>query len=320
MNQAIEDHFRLLTINVDVPALAPVEEQQKIALYQVKAFPDRIAYATSFTVRNWNDEDWQEKSIAYLKHSFANGAVAIKIWKNIGMELKDKNGKLVMIDNPRFDPLFDYLEKNNIPVIGHLGEPKNCWLPIDEMTVNGDKNYFKQHPQYHMYLHPEYPSYQDQIDARDHILEKHPALLFIGAHLGSLEWDTDELAKHLDKFPNMAVDMAARISHLQYQAISNRQKVRDFMIKYQDRLIYATDLDIGDKKDPSLTRKGMHETWVSDWKFFTSDETMRVAAVDSTFKGLKLPRDVVDKIYRKNAEKWFQGVIKGKQTGSTKPV
>ncbi len=66
-----------------------------------------------------------------------------------------------------------------------------------------------------MYLHPEFPSYEDQIKARDHMLEKHPDLKFIGAHLGSLEWSADELAKRLDKFPNMVVDMAARISHLQ---------------------------------------------------------------------------------------------------------
>ena len=78
--------------------------------------------------------------------------------------------------------------------------------------------------------------------ARDHMLEKHPGLQFIGAHLGSLEWSVDELAKRLDKFPNMAVDMAARISHLQYQAKINWQKVHDFCIKYQDRLLYATDI------------------------------------------------------------------------------
>ena len=64
---------------------------------------------------------------------------------------------------------------------------------------------------------------------------------FIGAHLGSLEWNVDELARRLDKFPNMAVDMAARITHLQFQSATNWQKVHDFMIKYQDRLLYATD-------------------------------------------------------------------------------
>ena len=99
-----------------------------------------------------------------------------------------------------------------------------------------------------MFLHPEYPSYEDQINARDHLLELHPDLIFIGCHLGSLEWNVDELAKRLDKFPNMAVDMAARICHLQYQSQRTAIKVRDFCIKYQDRLLYGTDLSDTDNR------------------------------------------------------------------------
>jgi predicted TIM-barrel fold metal-dependent hydrolase len=149
------------------------------------------------------------------------------------------------------------------------------------------------------------------------MLEKHPDLIFIGAHLGSLEWSVDELAKRLDKFPNMAVDMAERISHLQYQALTHRQKVRDFFIKYQDRLIYGTDLrstaqDIVNARitEPAALQKHAHAVWLRHWRFFTTDEKMRVPKVDGEFQGLKLPREVIDKIYRKNAEKWFPGIKK----------
>jgi hypothetical protein len=96
-----------------------------------------------------------------------------------------------MIDDPRFDRILDFIEKNDITVIGHLGEPKNCWLPVDQMTIAGDKNYFTANPGYHMYLHPEFPSYEAQINARDNMLRKHPGLRFVGAHLGSLEWNVD---------------------------------------------------------------------------------------------------------------------------------
>jgi predicted TIM-barrel fold metal-dependent hydrolase len=221
------------------------------------------------------------------------------------MELKDSNGNFVMIDHPKFDPVFDFLIENNIPLIGHLGEPKNCWLPIKKMTVKGDVNYFSAHPEYHMYLHPEYPSYQDQIDARDRMLGRHPDLQFIGAHLGSLEWSINELAKRLDRFPDMAVDTAERISHLQLQAISDWQKVHEFFIKYQDRIIYGTDIIVDETKSPLKMKKHAHDIRLRHWKFFTSDEMMSVPKVDSEFKGLKLPREVVDKIYRTNAEKWF---------------
>ncbi len=315
IEQATEDNFHLLTINWDDANESGVMQvQQEFALQQIKNFPDRIHYATTFSIRNFNDDDWQEKTLAYLKSSFSKGAVAVKIYKVIGMSLRDKSNQLVMIDDRRFDTIINFIVKNNIPVIGHLGEPKNCWLPVNEMTINGDKTYFTENPKYHMYLHPEFPSYEDQINARDHMLEKHPDLHFIGAHLGSLEWDTDELAKRLDRFPNMAVDMAARISHLEYQASTNWKKVYDFCVKYQDRLMYATDLEVSNLAEGTAIKKHAHNTWLNDWKFFATGEQMQSNEFEGALKGLKLPREVIDKIYRLNAEKWFPGMIKKSKT------
>jgi predicted TIM-barrel fold metal-dependent hydrolase len=317
IKQAEADNFHLLTINVYKESGMPIEEQQKFAIKMVKAFPNQISWATAFSLKNFNKKGWHEEVIEYLKKSFANGAVAVKVWKNIGFFLKDENGKLVMIDNPRFDTILDFLAKNHIPLIGHLGEHKNSWLPLEKMTVKGNRDYAKAHPEEYMYLHPDRPSYMDYINARDHMLEKHPDLIFIGAHLGSLEWSVDELAKRLDKFPNMAVDMAERVSHLQYQAINNWQKVHDFFIKYQDRILYGTDLRINATdivnngiKTPEDIKRHIHEVWLRHWKFFTTDEKMVVPKVDGEFKGLKLPAEVVDKIYRTNAEKWIPGIMK----------
>ncbi|KAA5544976.1 amidohydrolase family protein [Adhaeribacter rhizoryzae] len=303
VQQAAADNFKLITVSVNSPSIA-MEEQV------VKANPERLVFVASFSVENWHEPDWQEKTLAHLKDAFAKGAIAVKGWKNIGLELRDKDGKFVMIDDPRFDPIINLLEANNIPMIGHFSEPKNCWLPVAQMTVKGDRDYFSQNPEYHMYLHPEYPSYEEQIAARDRMLEKHPKLRFVGAHLGSLEWSVDELAKRLDKYPNMAVDMAERISHLQHQAKTDWQKVHDFFIKYQDRLIYATDFIAQDNQNPAEVKENAHNIWLRHWRFFTTDEQMQVPKVTGAFKGMQLPRTVVDKIYRQNALKWLPGVGK----------
>lgn len=309
VQQGIEDNFRFITINLDdVNEPPPMEVQQQFALQQVKVFPKRVAYTTTISVRNFNTSNWQQQTIAYLKNSFAKGALAVKIYKVIGMSLRDKNGKLVMIDDPRFDTIFNFIIQNKIPVLGHLGEPKNCWLSLEKMTIKGDRNYYAEQAEYHMYLHPEFPSYKAQIAARDHLLERHPDLQFIGAHLASLEWNVDELAKRLDKFPNMAADMAARIVHLQFQSVNNWQKVHDFMIKYQDRLLYATDDVIAADSDFSKMKNSIHAKRIGDWKFFTGNEKMTSMDFDKPFKGLKLPRQVIDKIYRKNAERWYPGL------------
>jgi len=304
--QAKEDNFRLLTVNVDAPHYPSLEEQKRLALDQIAEFPDRVNFLTAFTLNHWDSTAWADQTIGFLEAAFADGALGIKIWKNIGMVYKDSANHFIMIDNPNFDPVIAYIIQQDKTVMAHLGEPKNCWLPLDKMTVNNDREYFKNHPEYHMFLHPEYPSYEDQINARDRFVEKHPDMRFVGAHLGSLEWDVDELAKRLERFPNMAVDMAARIPHLQFQSRLNREKVRSFLIKYQDRIIYATDSGISSTSDPGKAKSSLHETWMEDWKYFVTDEMMTVEEVEGEFQGLKLPKEVVDKIYRHNAIRWFK--------------
>lgn len=302
------NHFRLINVNVNTGDFIPIDAQRKLAVKLSHAFPKDIDWATTFTVARFNDSGWEKATLDYLQSSFAEGAIAVKVWKNVGLELRDNKGKFVQIDDERFDPILDFIEEQNITLIGHIGEPRNAWLPIEKMTVGGDKKYFAAHPEYHMYLHPEYPSYETIINARDHMLAKHPNLRFVGAHLGSLEWDVDELASRLDKYPNMAVDMAERISHFQYQAVTDWQKVRDFFMKYQDRLIYGTDEGVYDDRPVDEVNKAAYANWLRHWKFFVSGETMKVPKVENEFRGLRLPRSVVDKVYRKNAEKWFPGL------------
>ena len=303
--QAIADNFKLLTVNVDVPR-ETLENQKKYALQQIKQHPDRVDFLTAFTLVNWDSANWSANIIEQLAGDFEQGALGIKLWKNIGMVEKDSTGQFIMVDDPKFDPVIEYIIKQDKTVFAHIGEPKNCWLPLDQMTVNNDREYFKNHPEYHMFLHPENPSYDAIISARDRFVGKHPDMRFVGAHLGSLEWDVDELAKRLDRFPNMAVDVAARIPHLQYQSQSNREKVRSFLIKYQDRIIYATDSGISTTSDPENAKQDLHNTWMSDWKYFVTDEMMTVSEVTGEFQGLKLPKEVVNKLYRQNAVQWFK--------------
>ncbi|MHA4807991.1 amidohydrolase family protein [Flavitalea flava] len=302
-----KDNFKLVDLNVNAPDYPPLEQQRQYTTKHLHSFPERFSWSTSFTINRWDSADWQSQTLSYLKESFDSGAIGVKVWKNIGMEFKDKKGRFIMIDDPRLDTVFSFIEQQHKTLTGHLGEPKDCWLPLKDMIVKNDRDYYTGHPEFHMFLHPEFPSYEDQIRARDHMLEKHPGLRFVGAHLGSLEWNVDELAKRLDKFPNMAVDMAERISHLQYQTARDHKKVYDFFIKYQDRLLYATDFMVDDSMDSSVIMNTVHATRFSDWKFFTSEETMEVPLVEGKFQALHLPREVVDKIYRKNAEKWYPG-------------
>lgn len=304
--QAAHDNFRILNVNVDAPVLPGIDQQQQLALYQMCQSKDIMNFLGTFTLSGWRDPAWVSQTRERIVTSFKLGALGIKIWKNVGMVERDLSGDFIMIDHPRFDSIVQILLDHDKTLLGHFGEPRNCWLPLEQMTVNNDRNYFRRHPEYHMYLHPAFPSYEDQIEARDRFLSRHPDLRFVGAHLGSLEWNIDQLAARLDRFPNMAVDMADRICHLQYQSQKAYDDVRKFIIKYQDRLIYGSDAIVGRDDNDESAKHEIHEKWMREWQYFTTDDTMSVPEVNGQFRGLLLPRNVVDKIYHLNAVKWFK--------------
>jgi len=305
MEQAQKDNFKLLSINTNSGGCdRVVEAHQWLKTLNLK-YPTEFEYTTTFCLDGWDDSGWKENTISWIDKCVNDGAISVKVWKNIGMEFRDNDSLLVMIDDPQFDAIFQHISELGIPLVGHLGEPKACWQPIEEMKANNNKNYFKNNPQYHMYLHPEFPTYEEQMAVRDRMLEKNPDLVFIGCHLASLEWNVDTLAQWLDRFPNTAVDMAARMGDLFYQTRDDHKKVRDFFIQYQDRLLYGTDIiDRGGEKE--AFHKRMHETWMRDWEYLVTDHIMTSTLIDGEFKGLKLPKEVVDKIYSKNTREWYK--------------
>lgn len=300
-------NFKLLTINVDYPDFPPLDDQQRVALSLRKSVPGTIAWAVSFSSDTSDQPGWLDATRARVDAGLAQGAVGVKVWKNIGMSLRNAQGDLVMIDDARFSPLFDDFAQRGIAMLGHQGEPHNCWLPLAQMTVNNDREYFKAHPQYHMALHPEMPSWEAQMAARDRMLAAHPGMRFIGMHMASLERNVDELADFLDRFPQANVDLAARIGQLQAQSQKDRDKVRRFLVKYQDRLMYGTDLAQAPDQSGAALLKEMVPFWRMHWRYFNTSDRFKVADLDAPVQGLALPREVVDKLYFRNAERIYAG-------------
>ena len=292
-----------LSINTDIPFFQPVSKQETVIRNLQKEFPGRIQYVCSFDNTYWNTDQWLPHVMKQIKQGVANGAVGVKIWKNIGMDVsrKDTDGNFVFVDDDRFDPIYEYITENDLLLLGHQGEPKNCWLPLDEMTMESDRNYFGSHPEYHMYLQSEFPSYEQQMAARDHMLEKHPQMKYIGLHLFSMEWNLDEVASRLRKFPNTKTDLAERICHVQYQAMTEYEKVRDFFIEFQDRIIYGTD--VIDDGSMSLTELSNHfkQLWDFHYDFFATSKTLTAPEFEGQFSGLQLPKEVVEKLFIQNA-------------------
>lgn len=305
LQQAREDNFELLSINVDYPDFPSIEQQHAAALKLAKDDPQHFHWAATFSMKGFGTPGWTERTNKRLDGEVAEGAKAVKVWKNIGMVERNAKGELIKLDDPGLSPVADHVQALGVPLIAHQAEPYNCWLPLDRMTTDNDREYFSKHPDYYMYLHPEMPSHEDLMAARDRFVAAHPQLKFVGAHMASLEYDVDVLAAFLDRYPNATVDLAARMSQVQYQSIRDREKVRSFFIRYQDRLMYGTDLTQAPDADPAAFKAEAHAYWSSDWRYLATGDAQRIDMLNADVPGLALPREVIDKIYYRNAVREF---------------
>jgi len=297
-------HWKVLSISVSrATGNDPSDLKQQIKGNEElhRESKGRVAWATSFDARRWHDSDFAGSTIADLQNQFREGAIAVKIWKNIGMSLRTADGRYLQPDDPAFQPIYEMLVKQDRTLIAHLAEPNGAWLPIDEH--NPEKGFYGSHPEWSMYGRKDGPSKEDILRARDRIAARHPKIRIVGCHLGSNEEDLEALAARLDRLPNFAVDLAARI---RYFAAGDRDKARAFLTKYQDRVLYGTDFTLpagGDDQKAWTSLAAQHDR---DWQYLSSAETLTYNRRE--VRGLALPAEVLEKVFRKNALRWFPGI------------
>jgi predicted TIM-barrel fold metal-dependent hydrolase len=277
------------------------EPQHAKALEVFRGSGGRAAWCSTFDPQDWESPGFAQRVVTQLDKTFADGAVAVKIYKSIGMELKSRAGNYLMPDDPVFAPILEAIAARNKTLFAHIAEPSAAWRPLDPASPH--YSYYKENPDWHMYLHPERPSKEAILAARDHLVAQHPKLRVVGCHLGSMEDDVDEIAKRFDLYPNFAVDTAARVPDLMIQP---REKVRTFLVKYQDRVLYATDLVVMPEDEPAGAVKRLEDEYARDWKYFATGETLDYHG--QTIRGLALPKSVLRKLYHDNAIKWVPGV------------
>lgn len=299
-----ELHLKLLNILVMDDTLSyrkQLQPQVGDALALVKSSGGHVVLCTTFDPYKFESPSFTADAIKQIDRDFSAGAVAVKIWKNIGMEIKDRNGKFVFADDAKFEPIYKDIEAHGKTLLSHQAEPDVAWGPPDPSDPSW--SYYQENPQWYLGNKPGFPSKQTILEARDHILANNPKLRMVGVHLGSMEKDLDNISRHLDKYPNFAIDMAARMDYLM---ITPTEKVRAFLIKYQDRVLYGTDLDLLADANVSETLREWRSTYARDWKFLATDETFTFEG--KPVHGLNLPKAVIEKLYRGNAVHWIPGL------------
>ncbi len=297
-------HLKLLNILVmddTLPYRKELAPQVKDALALVRSSHGHVAWCTTFDPYKFGNTSFTADAIEQIDQNFAEGAVAVKIWKNIGMEIKNGEGKFIMADDPKFEPIYKDIAKHGKTLMSHQAEPDVAWGPPDPSDPSW--SYYQENPQWFLYNKPGFPTKQQILQARDHVLAENPDLRMVGVHLGSMERSLDNIASHLDRYPNFAVDMAGR---MEYLMITPPEKVRAFLSKYQDRVLYGTDLDLLSDADVQDVLKEWQSTYARDWKYLATDETVEYAG--KQIRGLKLPEPVLQKIFRGNAQHWIPGL------------
>lgn len=270
-----------------------------------RQYPDVLWVTATFDLLRRNERTYAAEVIAHLGQNFERGAVGVKVWKEIGMEIKRPDGTFILPDDRMFDPIYAFIAERGRPLHAHLAEPLEAWLPLNPDSVS--YNYYKGNPEWHLYNQPEYPSHATLISARDNILRKHPTLVMVAAHLGSLEHDLDAIAERFERYPNFNIECAARVRYLTRYPTP---KVRDFFIKYQDRILYGVDMSWKPYREKNPTERmrqayilRRQERYRADWAYFAGTGEM-------TYEGRKvealgLPREVLEKFYNGNARRIY---------------
>jgi len=252
------------------------------------AYPDRFSV---FAWADWtrvDEPNFGEKWAKELEKSVSAGASGLKLFKSLGLTYRDKFGKLIKFNDPRLDPIWAKAGELNIPVLIHTGDPVAFFCPVDETNERWEELY--EHPDWHFYG-KDYPSFMELVGHSLEVFERHPGTKFISAHILGYSENLDFVSKALDKYSNVYVDIAERISELGRQPYSSRK----FFIKYADRIMFGTDTFAPDRKK--------YQTY---FRFLeTEDEYFEYGRNQGRWNiyGINLPDDVLQKIYMETASK-----------------
>ncbi|MES1240420.1 MAG: amidohydrolase family protein [Acidobacteriota bacterium] len=258
--------------------------------------PDRFVQFANVDFSRIDEPDFGANAARQLERDVKNGARGLKVFKNLGMFVKDKDGKRVQTDDPRIDPVWDKCAELGIPVLIHVGEPAAFWQPWDRFNERWLE--LKQYPNRRRDS-PEFASFEQTIRELHNVIRKHPKTVFINAHLGWLGNDLARLGKLLDEMPNMNTEIGAVLHELGRQP----RMAREFLIRYQDRVLFGKDI-----WEPSE-----YHTYFRTLE--TADEYFPYYRKRHAFwrlYGLELPDQVLKKIYYKNALRIIPGLDRSK--------
>ena len=266
-----------------------------------RAHPGRFFTFTEPSYERFKEPNYPKLQEQAIEQAHRDGARGLKILKTLGLYLRENitSGTLVKIDDPRFDSMWDVCGQLNMPVAIHISDPVAFFNPIDRFNERYEE--LNNHPDWSFYG-ADFPSNAELITARNRMVAKHPKTQFVTLHCGNFSENLQNVSQSLDRFPNMSVDIAARIGELGRQSVTARK----FFMKYQDRIVFGTDATPhGDEFPQQVFNDQLYEIY---YRFLeTEDEYFDYAPAKTPpqgrwrIYGVHLPDDVLRKVYYDNS-------------------
>jgi predicted TIM-barrel fold metal-dependent hydrolase len=263
-----------------------------------EAHPGRFLTFALINFDGLDAEDWGQREARRLEESFKVGAKGLKFHKTFGLHYRYKNGQLMPVDDPKLDPVWEMCARYHRPVVIHIADPAAFFTPLDRFNERWHE--LNSNPGWLFADNKRFPNRQELLDQLHRVIARHPRTTFINTHFGNNAEDLAAVADKLDKYPNMFIDIDARISELGRQPYTTRK----FFLKYQDRIMFGTD---------TPPRREAYRVY---YRFLESDDEYFDCSASHhrqgfwNIYGIYLPTEILEKVYRKNAERVLFGVKK----------
>ena len=282
--------------------------------------PDRFLVFTEPWWEHMKEPDYGRFQPAEIERAHRAGARGLKVTKTLGLYLRERiaEGPLVKIDDARFDPMWEACAAHNMPVAIHVSDPEAFFLPIDRFNERFEE--LNHHSDWSFHDR-DFPGNAELLEARNRVFARHPKTQFIVLHVGNNAENLAYASECMDRFPNMSVDLAARIGELGRQPRSARK----FFDKYQDRILFGTDAvppPFGNETPQQIFGDELYQIY---YRFLeTEDEYFDYAPTPVPpqgrwrIYGLGLPEAVLRKVYNENAARLLGSAVSEKSTSEGK--
>ncbi len=260
-------------------------------LEKTKGYSDSIYTFIWIDTSKIDEKDFIEKTKEHIISSYEQGAVGIKMWKNISLYQKDMHDNPIRTDDKRLDIVYDLAAQLKIPVLIHIADPTAFFEEVDEYNERIEE--ISANPEWSFYG-DEFMSFKELMEMQENMIRSHPATNFVIAHVGSYAENLRWVSEQMDLHSNMYIDISARIAELGRVPYSAKR----FFEKHQDRILFGTDCT-------PVSMGNLHEVTYrfleSDDEFFSYSSSDVPGQGRWNIYGLKLEDDILKKVYYKNA-------------------